>query len=73
MSILSRAPRYQAYLLRCWADAPGSWRFSMEDPHTGERRGFADLNALMAFIQDSVCLEDRHAPSPAAGELCSGS
>jgi hypothetical protein len=48
---------YHAYLLRCWLergpgpDAPGAWRFSLEDPHTGARRGFAGLSALVAFLE----------------------
>ncbi len=68
MSILGQTPRYRAYLLRCWADAPGGWRFSMEDPHTGERRGFADLASLMTFIQDTVCVEHPDEMSLAADE-----
>ena len=48
---------YHAYLLRCWLErGPGSgvhvrWRFSLEDPHTGARRGFAGLAALVAFLE----------------------
>ncbi len=35
---LRRPPRYHSYLLRCWSDGPGPWRFSVEDPYTGARR-----------------------------------
>lgn len=51
-------PLYHAYLLRCWAeggqgrDRAAAWRFSVEDPHTGVRRGFADLAALIAFLEE---------------------
>ncbi len=57
MNILGDAPRYRAYLLRCWAehgqDAITSltWRYSLEDPHTGERRGFPTLAAMVAFLE----------------------
>ncbi len=50
-------PRYRAYLLRCWevrSDRPGqprSWRFGLEEAGTGERRGFRDLEALVAFLE----------------------
>ncbi len=50
-------PRYCAWLLRCWevrGPGPGpplTWRCSLEDPHTGERRGFAGLEALSAFLR----------------------
>ncbi len=45
---------YQSYLLRLWR-APGGagqpWRASLENTHTGERRGFADLQALVAYLR----------------------
>lgn len=44
---LGRPPRYHSYLLRCWSDGPGLWRFSVEDPHTGARRGFITMAALV--------------------------
>jgi hypothetical protein len=44
---------YQAYMLRLWlADRePICWRASLEDPRTGERLAFADLDELFAFLQ----------------------
>jgi hypothetical protein len=51
-----KKPADQAYLLRLWfeADRPdgpaGVWRFSLEEPHTGARRGFSDFEALVAFL-----------------------
>ena len=54
----SPPPAYHVYLLRCWqersteAEAHLSvWRFSLEEPHTGRRRGFASLEALLASLQ----------------------
>lgn len=58
MPVLGHAPRYHAYVLRCWAETPGVWRFSVENPHTGERRGFGDMPALMAFLEATLCQED---------------
>ncbi len=53
-------PRYCAWLLRCWeVRGPGpsmSWRWSLEDPHTGERRGFAGLESLLAFLRAELAL-----------------
>ena len=57
MSVFDKPPRYRAYLLTLWEergrdpDAPVVWRFSLENPRTGERRGFADLEALVAALQ----------------------
>jgi hypothetical protein len=52
----TKPARYRAYLLRFWEErgkpgVPGLWRFSLEDPHGGERQGFADLAALVAFLE----------------------
>jgi hypothetical protein len=52
--------RYRAYLLRFWeeghpqADWPAEWRFSLEDPHTGERLGFASMEKLVAFLRQTM-------------------
>jgi hypothetical protein len=45
---------YQSYLLRLWSSGGPSeknWKASLEDPHTGERLGFASLERLFAFLQ----------------------
>ncbi len=49
--------RYRGYLLRLWQIGEGgsiAWRISLEDPRTGERHGFASLNALFAFLHDQT-------------------
>jgi hypothetical protein len=54
------ARRYLSYLVRLWDEgAPGTprWRASIEDPDTGERRGFADLTRLFAFIKAETCAD----------------
>jgi hypothetical protein len=53
-------PRYRSYLLRFWQErstylgGTSVWRFSLEDPHTGLRRGFANLEALIAVVQHEM-------------------
>ena len=60
MSAFDKPPRYRAYLLRFWEettsqpDPPSTWRFSLEDPHTGQRRGFANLEALVTFLKTQL-------------------
>ncbi len=52
-------PDYLSYLLRLWrVDGdngdqrnPAVWRASLENPHTGERKGFAGLDELFDFLQ----------------------
>jgi hypothetical protein len=53
-------PRRRVYMLRFWevlSQDPAersAWRFSLEDPHTGEKLGFADLEALVAFLSEEL-------------------
>ena len=51
--------RYISYLLRLWqaeSDGVVVWRTSLQDPHTGRRRGFADLEDLFAFLLGKIGL-----------------
>ncbi len=56
MSAPLRPPRYRAFLLRLWEErdqhpeAAAIWRLSLEDPQTGERLGFASLQALSEYL-----------------------
>jgi hypothetical protein len=38
-------------MLRVWRAAEATWQASLEDPHTGERRAFASLTQLVAFLE----------------------
>jgi hypothetical protein len=49
--------RYFAYMLRLWqvsSDGEPIWRASVESPHSGERRGFANLELLFAFLEEKT-------------------
>ena len=56
MPVFDPSAHYRAYLLRCWAEASTdpnhslSRRFSLQNPHTGERRGFASFELLLEFL-----------------------
>ncbi len=64
-----RPPHYHAFLLRCWQersqfnDVPAVWRFSLENPQTGDRFGFTTLDAVIAALQDSLA-NDEDMPKP---------
>jgi hypothetical protein len=48
---------YVSYLLRLWqveATDGAPWRASVESPQTGERRGFASLAELLAFLKKEI-------------------
>lgn len=50
-------PHYLAYLLRLWrvgSEGEVAWRASLEDAHTGERQGFADLDALFDHVRSQT-------------------
>lgn len=45
---------YHSFLLRVWQvqeNEHAVWRLSLESSHTGKRWGFADLDALCAFLR----------------------
>lgn len=48
---------YHAYLLKIWLEherqvTGNDWRFSLENAHSGIRRGFTDLDSLLIYLQD---------------------
>jgi hypothetical protein len=48
---------YLAYMLRMWrveAEDGPVWRASLESPHTGERVGFRNREAMLAFLVDKT-------------------
>ena len=57
MTIFDKPPRYRSYLLTFWEERsrdpslPVVWRLSLEDPHSGQRHGFASLEALVAALE----------------------
>jgi hypothetical protein len=54
MNPTDRKQKYQSYLLRLWVEdinGKGVWRFSLENPFSGERRGFASLKDLYAYLE----------------------
>jgi hypothetical protein len=51
---------YRSFLLRFWRveERKALWRVSLEEPATGERKGFADLSKLFAFLLEEFCNDD---------------
>jgi hypothetical protein len=50
---------YVSYLLRLWREKGGQttrWRASLQDPHSGQRVGFAHLDELVAFLREQISL-----------------
>ena len=57
-----RKSHYYAYLLHLWSvhtHGTHLWRASLENIATGERRGFADLEALFGYLFQSLEANDR--------------
>lgn len=45
--------RHLAYLLRLWQESDVgkiTWRASLEDPHTGHRQGFANIESMIDYL-----------------------
>ncbi len=62
----AKEKRYFAFMLRLWQVPDGDeifWRGSLENAHTGERHGFADLEdlikLLVAEVEPGRPLEDK--------------
>lgn len=53
---------YCSLWLRCWQagrKGPGQesdWRFSLEDPETGHKQGFSNLEELVAYLKTEVLI-----------------
>jgi hypothetical protein len=51
---------YCVFLLRLWQEAdsttsePAPLRIVLEEPHSGQRRAFASLPALLAYLEETV-------------------
>jgi hypothetical protein len=48
---------YLSFLLRLWCikqDGCETWRASLEDPRTGEQRGFASLDLIADFLREQI-------------------
>ncbi len=51
---------YMSYLLRLWRDSKSvPWRVSLESIPTGERRLFANVEALFTFLEARTGEEDK--------------
>ena len=58
---------YLAYLLRLWRVSQGgasTWMASLESTATGERHGFADLEAMLAFLNQTIEQDERPVENP---------
>ena len=67
-------PDYLSYLLRLWrvSDEEAVWRASLESPHTGQRRGFANLTDLFTFLEQEVNRAHQGQTAPSADEKGGG-
>ena len=56
-------PKYKTYILRIWEErspikmGASTWRFSLENPETNIRHGFANFEALIAFLEAEMAVE----------------
>ncbi len=63
VSSFNKSSFYRAYLLRCWEEKSSSderervMRFSLENVHTGWKKGFGSLEDLYAFLRTQLKTE----------------
>ena len=56
-----RPADYVSYLLRVWrsnGEDSSTWRASLENPHTGERMGFACLEDMFILLRQETSRTD---------------
>jgi hypothetical protein len=71
----SQRPAHLSYLLRLWQTPGGAnepWRVSLENPLTGERRGFADLEAALMFLRAQIVAASPPDEEPGRDEANTG-
>ena len=60
MSLTYDPPRYRTLLLTLWEernrgrDSPQVWRFRLEDPRSGQQRGFDSLETLVEALKQEM-------------------
>jgi hypothetical protein len=60
MAFLENSPRYCTVVLTLWEERsvdparPAEWRFRLEVPSTGERRGFATFKEMVVFLEEQM-------------------
>ena len=61
-----KTSRYLSYIVRCWQEPSMHagremtvWRFSLQDPRTNQRRGFATLESLLISLQEELA-DEKH-------------
>ena len=62
---------YHSYLLRMWRvkdEIGGSWRASLEEVHSGELHGFADLAALLRYLEALGCANQQEGEARLEGQ-----
>ena len=56
---MHRSPAYCTYIIRGWSDQEvgaetPTWRFRLQDVESGSERGFATVEALLAFLKNEL-------------------
>ncbi|GIK59057.1 MAG: hypothetical protein HND44_10990 [Chloroflexi bacterium] len=60
-------PRHN-FILSLWVEggarpnAPPVWRYSLEEPHSSQRRGFKDLAELVRFLEEWTAVPPEEVP-----------
>jgi hypothetical protein len=60
---------YQSYLLRLWRvdEGENGVQASLESAHTGERRGFANLEAMLGFLRRQMAVQSERTSDEGKG------
>jgi len=74
--MLEKPLTYRPFLLTLWQEhsrgpgEPAVWRFRLEDPRNGQRRGSADLEALVAAQKEEMAGTEAAEPESQKSPVC---
>jgi len=63
VSFQATVPRHRSFWLRCWqicnqqGCSSDDWRFSLEDPQSGLKIGFTDMQSIITFLALELGIE----------------
>ncbi len=67
--MFDKPPRYRSFLFIFWEErssdptVPPVWRFSLKDPRSGRRRGFASLEEMVVYLKAELVDSEDELPA----------
>lgn len=60
----TQRPIWRSFLVRMWHEDEQTWRSLVENPHTGERFAFTDVEKMLEFLRQEATRPTAEEPPP---------